>query len=237
MTRNFLYFIPKAFMNVVLLILAICFYCPQIYAANGGVGLSHSRIILSINEKQATLGVHNSHQKSHFLIQSWVENFQQKKVNDFIVTPPLFVIKPKSENTLRIVPTIHSLPTDRETLYWINIKAIPSSEEDKSSNTLKIAIQNRIRLLVRPADLPVTPGAAPTMLRFKRTGNSLIISNPSPYYISLVNIQVGATQLDNLTIAPKQDTTIPLPANARGDLSLQTVDDYGSQTPVIRGVL
>lgn len=237
MMRQFLDFITKIFLNVTLLILVISFYCTQTYAENGGVGLSHSRIIFSINEKQATLGVHNSHQKSHFLVQSWVENFQQKKVNDFIVTPPLFVIKPKSENTLRIVPTSNALPTDRETLYWLNVKAIPSSEEDKSSNTLKIAIQNRIRLLVRPADLPVTPGAAPKMMRFKRVGNSLVITNPSPYYISLVNIQVGTTKLDNLTIAPKQDTAIPLPANAQGNLSLQTVDDYGSQMPVIRGDL
>lgn len=75
------------------------------------------------------------------------------------------------------------------------------------------------------------------MMRFKRVGNSLVITNPSPYYISLVNIQVGTTKLDNLTIAPKQDTAIPLPANAQGNLSLQTVDDYGSQMPVIRGDL
>lgn len=204
----------------------------------GGVGLSASRVITSPQEKQATLNVRNTSQDRYFLVQSWVENFQRQKVNDFIITPPLFVIKPRNENALRIVNAGAQLPADRETLYWVNVKAIPSSKEDATKNTLKIAIQNRIRLLVRPNDLPVKVADAPNMLHFKRSGNTLIVTNPSPYYLSLVNFHVGSVKLDSTTIAPLQETRLDLPPATQGTaVSYQTVDDYGSNTPEIRSSL
>ncbi|MDI5434720.1 fimbria/pilus periplasmic chaperone, partial [Salmonella enterica subsp. enterica serovar Kentucky] len=38
-----------------------------------------------------------------YLVNSWIENSAGQKEKTFIVTPPLFVSEPKSENTLRII--------------------------------------------------------------------------------------------------------------------------------------
>jgi fimbrial chaperone protein len=60
----------------------------------------------------------------------------------------------KKENTLRILDaTNDQLPQDRETLFWMNVKAIPSMDKSKlSDNTLQLAIISRIKLYYRPAN-------------------------------------------------------------------------------------
>lgn len=78
-----------------------------------------------------------------------MENASESKSSDFVVTPPLFVMKPQKENTLRIMYVgPNNLPADRESLYWVNVKAIPSAAKDtKGKNTLQIAVLSRIKLL------------------------------------------------------------------------------------------
>ncbi len=75
----------------------------------------------------------------------------------------------------------------------MNVKAIPSVDKShiEGKNVLQLAILSRIKLFVRPANLPQTPEDAPTLLKFSRVGNHLKITNPSAYYLTLVNISVG----------------------------------------------
>ncbi len=50
---------------------------------------------------------------------------QVTKRSQFVITPPLFSMQGK-KNTLRIInATNHQLPGDRESLFWVNVKAIP----------------------------------------------------------------------------------------------------------------
>jgi P pilus assembly chaperone PapD len=44
-----------------------------------------------------------------------------------------------------------ALPQDKESLFWLNIKAIPSASQ--VDNTLQIAIKTRIKLIYRPATM------------------------------------------------------------------------------------
>lgn len=203
----------------------------------GGIGLNTSRIIIPPDEKQTMLGVRNTSLTQHFLVQSFTETFSRQKANEFIITPPLFVMKPQDESTLRIINTGVKLPDDRETLYWINVKAIPSTDNEEKGNSLKIAIQNRIRLIIRPEGLVPSVRDAPGMLQFHRSAGELIVRNPTPYFLSLVNLKVGHTTLNSDTIEPFQEMHLPLSSEVKGDVTVQTVDDYGSWTPEIRRTL
>jgi P pilus assembly chaperone PapD len=59
----------------------------------------------------------------------------------------------REKNTLRIIDaTNNQLPQDRETLFWMNVKAIPSMDKSKLDNTLQLAIISRIKLYYRPAN-------------------------------------------------------------------------------------
>ncbi|EDU5869893.1 type 1 fimbria chaperone FimC, partial [Salmonella enterica subsp. enterica serovar Eko] len=151
--------------------------------AAGGIALGATRVIYPSAAKQTSLAISNSDTQERYLVNSWIENSAGQKEKTFIVTPPLFVSEPKSENTLRIIYAGQPLPGDRESLFWMNVKAIPSVDKShiEGKNVLQLAILSRIKLFVRPANLPQTPEDAPTLLKFSRVGNHLKITNPSAY--------------------------------------------------------
>ncbi|WLI78880.1 type 1 fimbria chaperone FimC [Kosakonia sp. H02] len=201
-------------------------------SADGGISLGATRVIYPAQAKQTSLAINNSDESSRFLINSWIENDRGEKEKTFVVTPPLFVSEPKSENTLRIIYAGKTLPTDRESLFWMNVKAIPSLEKSQAEgkNVLSLAILSRIKLFVRPQGLPGSSKDAPEQLQFTRAGNHLKIINPTAYYISLVNVYIDKQKMDNVMVAPKNSATLVLPSNARSGVTFQTVNDHGAVT-------
>lgn len=122
-------------------------------------------------------------------MQSWVEtedNAREKA--PFLITPPLFRLDAKQENVLRIIRTGGNLPADRESLFWLNIKSIPSSARNESVNTLQIAIKTRIKLLYRPSGITGKPEDVATQLSWHTRGNQLIVENPTPFYMNFQEI-------------------------------------------------
>ncbi|EOT1757141.1 MULTISPECIES: type 1 fimbria chaperone FimC [Citrobacter] len=215
------------------LIIFIALWTSMSAQAAGGIALGATRVIYPADAKQTSLAISNSASKERYLVNSWIENSAGVKEKSFVVTPPLFVSEPKSENTLRIIYAGQPLPADRESLFWMNVKAIPSVDKNslEGKNVLQLAILSRIKLFVRPANLPQVQEDAPGMLQFSRSGNHLKITNPSAYYLTLVNLKVGSQKVDNVMVAPKNNTRILLPAGAQGSVTFQTVNDYGALTP------
>lgn len=201
--------------------------------AAGGIALGATRVIYPADAKQTSLSITNSNTQERYLINAWIENNNGQKEKTFVVTPPLFVSEPNSENTLRIIYAGQALPADRESLFWMNVKAIPSVNKDSANgkNVLQLAILSRIKLFVRPTNLPSQPEAALDQLKFARSGSQLTVTNPSPYYITLVNIQLAGKKLENLMVAPKSSGQVAIPGGAGGKLSWQSVNDYGAITP------
>ncbi|WP_369064291.1 fimbria/pilus periplasmic chaperone [Enterobacter sp. MALB-1] len=202
-------------------------------AMAGGVGLGATRVIYAESASQASLPVTNSDPHERYLIQAWVEDDQGHKSADFVVTPPLFASAPKSENTLRIMYTGKPLPQNRESLYWMNVKAIPAVNKDaiKDKNTLQLAILSRIKLFMRPDGLEMGEVEAASHLRFHQAGGKLTIINPTPYYETLVNLTAGGKKLPNTMVPPDGQQSLSLPAGSSGDVRFQTVNDYGAVTP------
>lgn len=207
--------------------------------ASGGIGLGATRVIYPADAKQVSLAILNTDGKERYLVNSWVDNNLGVKDKGFIVTPPLFVSEPKSENTLRIIYAGPALPADRESIFWMNVKAIPSVDKDSTEgkNVLQLAILSRIKLFVRPNNLPMLPEEALKQLRFSRDAGHLSLHNPSPYYITTVNLKVGNETLPNTMVAPKSVSQVALSSGIQGNITFQTVNDYGAITPVQTGKL
>lgn len=222
-------------MMVVLVTLAMA---GSIGQANAGVGLGATRVVYPSDQKQVTLGVSSNDDKGTFLIQSWVENADDQKDGRFVITPPLFLMQGKRENTLRIIDaTNHSLPKDRESLFWVNVKAIPSLDKSRQQdNTLQLAITSRIKLFYRPRGLIIAPDKAPEQLRFKRSENVLTIVNPTPYFVTLTELNAGTRLLPTTMVPPMSFATVTLPADAGSAITYRTINDYGASTPVMKGV-
>lgn len=145
----------------------------------------------------------------------------------------------KKENTLRIInATNHQLPGDRESLFWVNVKAIPAMEKDqKNENTLQLAIISRIKMFYRPTNLAMAPEEAPAMLRFRRSGSKLTLINPTPYFITVTNMKAGNSNLPNTMVPPKGEVSVDITHAATGDISFQTINDYGALTPRIKATM
>lgn len=225
-----------SFMATVLLLLL--FACHST-VANAAVALGATRVIYPANQKQVLLPVTNNDPASVYLIQSWIENAGDQKDTQFVITPPLFSMQGKKENTLRIInATNHQLPGDRESLFWVNVKAIPAMEKDqKNENTLQLAIISRIKMFYRPTNLAMAPEEAPAMLRFRRSGSKLTLINPTPYFITVTNMKAGNSNLPNTMVPPKGEVSVDIPHAATGDISFQTINDYGALTPRIKATM
>lgn len=200
-------------------------------AVAGGVSLGATRIIYPQGEKQISLPISNTDNKDVFLIQSWVSDGNDKKSSDFVVTPPIFVIQPKKENILRIMYVgPNDFPQDRETVFYLNSKAIPSVDKSKQSGSaLQIATQSVIKLFIRPKNLPTQSLDAAKTLRCQSSGGAIAVTNPSPYYVSLVQFHVGNKKLDNEMIPPKSVKQVNA-QGASGSIWFQTMNDYGAMT-------
>lgn len=213
-----------------LLIMACCLSSAQVSA--GGIVLGGTRVIYPADQKQVSLSVRNTSEQTRFMVQTWAEDAQGKKTNDFVVTPPLYVSNPGNENNLRLMYAGLPAPKDRETIYFLNTKAIPALDKSKleGRNVLMLATSTRIKIFVRPAGLTPEPTKAPEMLAFKRNGSQVTVDNPTPYYITLVQIKAGNHKLDNMMVPPHGNASLTLPTSGINTISFRTVNDYGGYT-------
>ena len=134
------------------------------------------------------------------------------------------------ENVLRVVRTGGNLPEDRESMFWLNIKAIPSSKKVAGVNTLQIAVNTRIKLMYRPASVKGKPEAVADQLEWHREGNDLVVNNPTPFYMNFQSVTLNGHKVDKATWAvPKTETHFALPAHTGGStVSWSIITDYGS---------
>lgn len=206
---------------------ALCL-CSLPVLADGGISIVGTRFVYPQGEKQLSIKVNNTSDSESFLIQSWVENENGEKTKDLIITPPLYVSKPQKGTSLRLVYAGPELPADRETLYYFIAKSIPSVDKEKTAgkSTLVIAMATRLKVFVRPAGLTPDVNDAPAKLLFKKSGKHLDVVNPTPYYVTMIELNSGRQTLKNVMVSPKSTTTVALPAENK--VSFKTIDDYGT---------
>lgn len=202
-------------------------------AGRGGVGLGATRLVYSEGDNQTSLSVRNTNPDNPFLIQAWVMTPDNQKSKDFIVTPPLFVLNPAKENVLRIMYVGPALASDRETLFYASVRAVPSTTKNEpGASVLKVATQSVIKLFWRPSHLPFPVSEAPEHLRCSRAADNVIISNPTPYFVTLSGIKIGGITVKNQMISPHDSYRFSVPKGAGGNqVVYRTINDYGAETP------
>lgn len=207
--------------------------------AQAGVIVGGTRLIYDGSKKESSLSVTNP-DKVPYLVQSWVDTTTGgAEKAPFMVTPPLFRLDGGQQNVLRVVRAGGNLPNDRESLYWMNIKAIPAAEVSSNQNTLQIAVKNRIKLIFRPTGLKGTPEDVASQLTWQRSGDSAQVTNPTPFYMNFMQISVAGKALKNVTyVAPQSTAKFALPAGVSGgSVSWKIISDYGAIGPEHKGAM
>nr|WP_318382407.1 molecular chaperone [uncultured Enterobacter sp.] len=208
--------------------------CGMLFLSAGaisGIEIGGTRLIYDGASSQAAISVSNPDNKP-FLIQSWVSSSDIGDDNDtaFIATPPLFRLNAGAKNAVRVMLTRNTLPSDRESIYWLNIKAIPSSSPD-AKNELLIAVKSKMKLIYRPPGLKGDPLLAYQKLQFTRKGGVLIVHNPTPFSVSLYDVKINGKPLaKSPTALPFQSVSLPVAVNAGGEISWRAINDFGGVT-------
>lgn len=199
-------------------------------AIAGGIVVGATRVIYEASKKEAALTIKNNSTTSPFLLQSWVDNGDGKTRAPFMVTPPLFRIEPNEDHELRITKT-GNLPDDRESLFYLNIRAIPPSSPEVV-NTLKLVVKTRIKLFYRPKKLLADAQTAYQQLKFHLAGDQLVVENPTPLYLVFDSLDVGATRIQSADmLAPFASQRFALPTKETGrEVSWRVINDYGGVT-------
>ncbi|MXP58524.1 molecular chaperone [Pantoea sp. Taur] len=212
-------------------LLAILFgFIQQTHAS---VVLGGTRVIFDATKKEVSTRVYNNDDKAVFLVQSWVEDKHGQKGDKvpFMVTPPLFRLAGGQENMLRIVHTSNTLPQDKESLYWLSVKAIPSTVKT-DENRINISIKTRIKLIYRPTNLAGNAADAYKEIKFSRVGNELQANNPTPYYISMQRVSVGGQEIkEAMMLEPGETQRWKIPQGVPAQVEWNSINDFGGVMP------
>ncbi|MFP3439120.1 molecular chaperone [Pantoea sp. SIMBA_133] len=216
-----------------------------------GISLSGTRLIFDGTKNSASMAVKNSAKKETWLMRFWVSPYDVTSESSpepaagkslpFVVTPPLYRLDPESSVQLRVNKIREITQTDRESVYYLNALAIPPKAgtkkyEKEVSNAVLFAVNTRIKLFYRPGGLNDSKAvrSAPEKITVQAKDKQVILSNPTPYFVTLVQIYINGQSVDN-----KTDAMVPpfgklaLPSDAgRGTLRFRTVNDYGAMTDV-----
>ena len=227
--------------RISLMMLFVLLTLPSInYSMAAGIQIGKTRVIYDAKKKEVALSLINNGSELPWLIQSWVDSGDGKTRGPFIVTPPLFRLDARTEQSLRIVWSGGALPLDRESLFFINVRTIPASDKnDDDKNVLRLIYKTRLKLFYRPEGLPGTPTEACKNLQFSLSGTMLHVSNPSAYHVVFDSLYVNDRLLSDAdTVAPKSTTSLPVnTAVTSGNVTWRCITDYGNASDKFRGQL
>lgn len=200
-------------------------------ASQAAISVSGTRVIYEESSNETPLTVRNTADGSIYLIRSWIDK-EGNQSAPFTITPPLFRIDSGQENAIRITKTdTSSLPQDRESLFWLNIMAIPP-ESDKKDSKLQFSLNTRIKLLFRPDSINNKNQAqnAWEQLTFSRTSSGMKLKNPTPYYINIFSMKFDGVMVKEkaITIPPMGDKVVVGTTGTR--MTWSAINDYGGIT-------
>lgn len=216
-----------------LLIFFITTYAFTAFSHAAGIQVERTRIIYDASKKEAALTLTNTEKELPWLIQSWTDTGDGKTRGPFIVTPPLFRLDPQKEQNLRITWSGKALPTDRESLFYMNVRTIPAiATDDSTKNVLRLIYKTRLKLFWRPVGLKDAPVEACKHLQFSQRNGQISITNSGEYYSVFDTLRVNGKSVTAVEmVAPKASNTFPL-ANATvgSKVAWRCITDYGNAT-------
>jgi len=212
--------------------------------SQAGVVVGGTRIIYPASEPEVQVTLKNTDNDKRYLVQSWVSNLDDSKA-PFVITPPIYKLEESRQTLLHVVYTgaNTALPQDRESLFIMNVKSVSAlPEELKNSNTLQFAIKSKIKLFYRPSALNgKSANSAWESLTFKRVNNQLVVKNPTPFYVTFGQLSLGGKDITpvknqsaptalTMMVAPFSEQSFAIPANAKGQLKWNAINDFGAET-------
>lgn len=210
------------------------------------VQIMGTRFVYPANEREIVVSLSND-SGSPALLQSWLDSGNPKAKPGsenlpFAVIPPLIRVEAHKGQALRIMQISNQLPTDHESVFWLNVLDIPpKSAKVAGQNSMQLAFRSRVKLFYRPDGLKGKPQDAAKTLTWSlaRAGAGYVLRahNSSAYHVSFSEVSLtGGAQTysckEGGMVAPGGSADFPLKGlNApvgSGKVQAIWIDDYGA---------
>lgn len=99
------------------------------FTAQASVVITGTRVVYPANQKEVTVRFENKNPKPA-LVQVWLDSGNEDATPEearvpFLATPPIFRMEPGRQQVLRLSYTGEPLPTNQESLFWLNMLEVP----------------------------------------------------------------------------------------------------------------
>lgn len=223
------------------LFLIMFMLAPSLQAqTSGGISLDATRVIFNKSDLVKAVKVTNSSKENVFLMRAWISDINTNDVIDeWVVTPPIY----KLDNDSAIQVKISSLnpsafSQDRESVFYLNVLTIPSTEKVKMTSPevakgqINIALNTKIKVFYRPDKIAnVNLLKEYAKIDFKLVGGKVSITNPTPYYINFHEIKINNKdyKIDKQMVAPFSSVAIDVKGNPNV-VTYRIINDFGGVT-------
>lgn len=219
--------------KMILRCVAVLMLAGACYPAVAAVNLDRTRIIYNASDKSVSVMLENQSKELPYLAQVWLENAQGEKITSPLVAlPPMQRIDAGQKSQIRILqlPETAGLPKDRESLFYFNVREVPPKSD--MANVMQVAIQSRVKLFFRPAELrKLLKANWQEQLQVSRLSNGLKLTNPTPFYITVGYLgkdnKGNASGFDSVMLAPFATESLTGSQYVSESYSLGYMDDYG----------
>lgn len=205
--------------------------CIQVSMA--GVAINGTRIIYHEGAREYGLRVANVNEYP-ILFQPWVDHGDGEpntNLGPFVIVPPFIKMEESDVSTLRMIYDGSKLPEDRESVFWLNLYEVPLIKKKKENTQyLNMAMNTQVKVFYRPKNLKAMGieeivGQVKFRLIQNEKGGAMLIDNPTPYSLSLLNIVLN-DQKENI-LAKSQPTidTLVMPFSQKQEYLVYPVSN------------
>ncbi|MFP2237271.1 fimbria/pilus periplasmic chaperone [Pseudescherichia vulneris] len=219
--------------------------------AEAGIQVTGTRFIYPESKREIIVNLNNTSNHPS-LVQAWLDAGDPTSLPGalklpFVILPPLVRVEAGKGQSLRIIHTKdHSLPQDRESVFWLSILDVPPRAKGlEGKNIMQMAFRTRLKLFYRPEGLVGSPKSAAEALKWSVVpkGQSYVLSvrNDAAYHVSFSRVVLTAgNKTFNLDaggmVKPHETYNFPLKGAASpissGVVEGYWLDDFGSSRRV-----
>ncbi|EPJ8536288.1 MULTISPECIES: molecular chaperone [Providencia] len=225
---------------LVLIIGALTYF--SVKADSDNLKFSLQRLTYVTGEKSVSVSLRNVSTHA-YLIQAnmqWLDertgiNILNKSERiPFTVTPPLHKLNGGEYYSWRIMFTgqTQNLPSDRESVFLVQLKAIPSTER-QIEQSLQFTVTRSLlfKVYYRPVELKeITLEQVAENLSFQREKNALVVKNNSPIYATFDNLSINGHTFSEevlfLSVPPFSEQRFYYDNLPSGSVSWAILDEY-----------
>lgn len=223
------------------LFLLLSGFTSNVFAVGEGLKFSLQRLTYISGTKSISVSLRNTDTQP-YLIQAnmkWLDEktglntIEKEEKPPFVVTPPLYKISSDEYYSWRIFFSGkgNSLPNDRESVFLVQLKAIPSTIPSQDAVQFTVMRALLFKVYYRPNQLEdIKLADVAKQLSFRRENNQLVVKNNTGIYATFNSLFIGNYRLKDeqlyVSVPPFSEQRYEIPKDIKGDVTWDILDEY-----------